>query len=130
MAGDEDPVAPKLGDGLDALQWEDGRRVLSSNLARITTLGSSVSILFSRSSPLLPLTMELVTEPPRSRTLEPSIESSAYSGRPEKLSGLTMTWYVPGLYASAFRSRSSSEVNDAKGGSESPTADKEQLFPV
>ena len=48
-----------------------------------------------------------------------SIRSSAYSGSVEKLSGITTTWYVPGLEASAFLSRSSSEVSRAKGGRQS-----------
>jgi hypothetical protein len=43
-------------------------------------------------------------------------ELAAYSGRSAKLLGVTMTLYVPGMFVSAFRSRSSSFVSVAKAG--------------
>ena len=43
-------------------------------------------------------------------------ELAAYSGRSAKLLGVTMTLYVPGIFVSAFRSRSSSFVSVAKAG--------------
>ena len=42
--------------------------------------------------------------------------AAAYSGRSEKLSGVTTTPYVPGRCVSAFLSRSSSFVREAKEG--------------
>lgn len=84
------------GDNLDFFHWEDGERwVLSSNRLRMTTFGSPVSMLLSRSPlRLLPI-LELVSDPlPSDRLLifKSSADSSAYSGSPEKLSGFTITW--------------------------------------
>jgi hypothetical protein len=89
------------------------RRVTSSNVFNITTLGSS---------PLAALAGLLAAELLRSLVeldLAFSIASSAYSGSEEKLSGVITTRYVPGLTPSAFFSLSSSEVSREKGGRES-----------
>lgn len=98
---------------------DEERRATSSNVLRITTLGSSVALF----SGWMPMGL-LVTERLDSRALSDLAlsESSAYSGSAEKLSGTTTTWYVPGLEASAFFSRSSSEVSSAKAGRESLAA--------
>lgn len=85
------------------------RRVPSSKVFKMTTLGSS-----SLTSPLAVLVGLLAAELLHSLVgfdLARSIASSAYSGSAEKLSGVITTWYVPGLKASAFFSRSSSEVS-------------------
>jgi hypothetical protein len=105
----------EVGETLDVLPAEGERRATSSNVFRMTTLGSWV-LLFD----MCPVGL-LATELPISVlvTIGFSIRSSAYSGSVEKLSGITTTWYVPGLEASAFLSRSSSEVSRAKGGRES-----------
>jgi hypothetical protein len=92
------------------------RRVASSKVFKITTLGSSSTQ--SGLAVIVGLLVALLHS--LGFDLGFSIVSSAYSGREEKLSGVITTWYVPGLNASAFFSRSSSEVSMEKGGSESP----------
>lgn len=108
-----------VGEILEILPFDGERLVASSKVFKITTLGSPPLTL---ESPLAALVGLLATELLRSLgfDLNFSIASSAYSGSEEKLSGVMTTWYVPGLKASAFFSRSSSEVSRAKGGSESP----------
>ena len=122
--------------GDDPVQYPGIGGVLSSNFFKITTFGSSVSL--HASSPLRSLLCLLLfrdavpDSPPKLWCLisSSSSASSEYSGKLAKLSGLTTTWYVPGELASAFSSRSMSEVNDAKGGSESPPAGEPGLLGV
>lgn len=116
-----------MGETRETLPMDDERRVASSNVFKITKLGSS----FDTFAPLSPLRLRLMGLMSADRWNSPedlgfvlSVLSSAYSGRVEKLSGTTTTWYVPGLVASAFLSRSSSVVSSAKGGSESSPKQK------
>lgn len=93
------------------------RLVLSSNFLKITIFGSWASSVLGvgdlvrlavsslRRGPLGPFLVELCL-------LSPSL----WSSRSVKLAGLTTMWYVPGALSSAFLSRSSSFVNDAKEG--------------
>lgn len=109
-----------VGEILVIFPLDGERRVASSKVLKMTTLGSSPLTL---ESPLVALVGLLATELLHSLVgfdLVFSSASSAYSGREAKLSGVMTTWYVPGLNASAFFSRSSSEVRREKGGRESP----------
>jgi hypothetical protein len=106
-----------VGDTLEVLPVEDERRVTSSKVFNMTTLGSSVGSF----SVLITLTGLLVTEYTDSVKVALCFSaSSAYSGNELKLSGTIITWYVPGVVISAFRSRSSSQVNSEKAGRASP----------
>lgn len=106
-----------VGETREVLPAEDERRVTSSKVFRMTTLGSSVGSV----SVLTTLTGLLVTEYTDSVTVDLGFSaSSAYSGNKLKLSGTMITWYVPGVVVSAFLSRSSSEVNSEKAGRASP----------
>lgn len=102
-----------VGETRDVRPADEERLATSSKVLRITVLGSS---------PALPSKFDLVglfvAEELESRALLGLTlsNSSAYSGNAEKLSGTTITWYVPGLEASALRSRSSSEVSREKAG--------------
>lgn len=106
-----------VGETREVLPVEDERRVTSSKVFRMTTLGSSVGSV----SVLTTLTGLLVTEYTDSVTVDLGFSaSSAYSGSELKLSGTMITWYVPGVVVSAFLSRSSSDVNSEKAGRASP----------
>jgi hypothetical protein len=103
-----------VGETRGVRPFEAERRVASSKVFKITTLGS-VPISLSA----LDLLVGLLTTEPLASDLDLSDASSTYSGRVEKLSGIATTWYVPGLEASAFLSRSSSDVRRQKAGSAS-----------
>jgi hypothetical protein len=96
------------------------RRVTSSKVFKITTLGSLPRALHSLLAALVGLLATELLQSLEALDLDFSFGSSAYSGSDEKLSGVITTWYVPGVKASAFFSRSSSDVSREKGGSESP----------
>jgi len=102
------------GEALGVRPLEDDRRVTSSKVFKITTLGSVPATLSALGLLMGPLATE-----PLASDLDLSDASSTYSGRVEKLSGTTTTWYVPGLEVSAFLSRSSSDVRREKAGSAS-----------
>jgi hypothetical protein len=107
----------EVGDTCEVLPAEGERRVTSSNVFRMTTLGSSVGSV----SVLITLTGLPATEYTDSVTVALGFSaSSAYSGSELKMSGTMITWYVPGVVASAFLSRSSSEVNSENAGRASP----------
>lgn len=79
-----------VGETRGILPVDEDRRVVSSNIFRTTTLGSSLGI----ASDLMPLIGLVATEltdsgTPFDRDRSPSSE---YSGKPEKLSGVTTTW--------------------------------------
>jgi hypothetical protein len=103
-----------VGETLGVRPLEEDRRVTSSKVFKITTLGSVPASLSA-----LDLLVGLLVTEPLASDLDFSEASSTYSGRVEKLSGITTTWYVPGLEASAFLSRSSSDVRREKAGSAS-----------
>jgi hypothetical protein len=106
-----------VGDTREFLPVEDERRVTSSKVFSMTTVGSSVRSF----SVLITLTGLLVTEYTDSVTVDLCFSaSSVYSGNELKLSGTMITWYVPGVVVSAFLSRSSSQVNSEKAGRASP----------
>lgn len=101
-----------MGEILEARPAEGERRLASSNVFKITTLGS-----LEEATDLYPLIGLLAAELNSSVLVTVAFSpSSEYSGSVEKLSGTTTTWYVPGLEASAFFSRSSSEVSSANAG--------------
>lgn len=124
MIGDSDRAQngseiSEVGEILDSLPLGE-RRVTSSKAFKITTLGSSPRTLHSLLAALVGLLATELLQSLEALDLDFSFGSSAYSGSDEKLSGVITTWYVPGLKASAFFSRSSSDVSREKGGNESP----------
>lgn len=107
----------EVGENLEILPFDGERRVVSSKVFRITTFGSSLTLHSLRATDVGLVAAELLHS---LADFDLNLSSSAYSGNEEKLSGVITTWYVPGLKASAFLSRSSSEVRVEKGGRESP----------
>jgi hypothetical protein len=78
-----------VGDTREVLPVEDERRVTSSKVFKMTTLGSSVASV----SGLMTLTGLLVTEYTDSVTVDLDLSaSSTYSGSELKLSGTIITW--------------------------------------
>jgi hypothetical protein len=110
----------EVGENLDSLPFDGERRVTSSKVFKMTTLGSSPLTLHSLRTADVGLFAAELLHSLAGLDLDFSNASSAYSGSAEKLSGVITTWYVPGLKASAFLSLSSSEVSREKGGRESP----------
>ena len=104
------------GDGIEKGPFEDAET--SSNRSSTTTFGSvrlrinDLLIEGVRLAKLCVRDLTLVGPPLGGRV-------SAYSGRSEKLSGVTTTPKVPGRGVSAFRSLSSSVVSAAKAGKSS-----------
>lgn len=106
-----------VGESREVRPVEEERRVTSSKVFNMTTLGSSVKSF----SVLITLIGLLATEYTDSVTVDLGFSaSSAYSGNELKLPGTMITWYVPGVVVSAFLSRSSSQVNSEKAGRASP----------
>lgn len=89
----------------------------SSNLERMTTLGSS-GVKHAEDPP----TEDGVLAHFASKKLP--ARSSVYPGRQSKLSGFRTTTYVPGMERSAFISRSISFVKHGNGGKVSTTGDE------